>query len=107
MRKVPGSGPVSAALASVAAMVTTGVGGAPMVPGEPIAMTAVLLLVDKAAAMDKAPFTPVALSVATVALVVPFQFRPAELSKVLNGLAVVAPPKVTPALFVLPSKRFA
>src|SRR5262245_37286995 len=105
MRKVPGSEPVSDALASVAAMVTVGIGGAPIVPGEPITVTIVLLLGVSLSEIEKAPFTPVALSAEIVALVTPSQFKPAELSKVLNGLAVVAAPKVTPAFFTMPSNR--
>src|SRR5262245_29062049 len=106
MRNVPGSEPVSEALASVATIVTTGVGGAPRVPGEPITVTGVLLVVDRASVMEKAPLTPEALSVAIIALVTPFQFKPAALSNDLNGLVVVAAPKVTPALLAMPSKRF-
>ncbi|MEI9897708.1 MAG: hypothetical protein WDN28_28590 [Chthoniobacter sp.] len=69
MRKVPGSEPASAALASVATMVTIGVDEAPIVPGEPISL-------ESPAAL-KAPWTPTALKVEMVALV-----NPAELSKV-------------------------
>ena len=71
MRKVPGSLPVSAALASVAVMVTTGADGAPMVPGEPISLLSL--------AAANAPLTPTALKVEMVVL-----FCPAALSKVGN-----------------------
>src|SRR5262245_3795885 len=89
IRNVPGSEPVSAALASVATIVTTGVGGAPIVPGEPITVTMVLLVGVNLSEIEKAPFTPGALSVEITGLLTPSQFRLAALSKVLNGLAEV------------------
>src|SRR5205823_5895052 len=91
MRKVPGLAGDSPALASVAVMLTVGVGGAPMVPGEPISFASF--------AAANAPLMPTALRVEMVAL-----FSPAALSKVGNGPLGEAP-KATPARSVPPASN--
>src|SRR5262245_38002893 len=93
MRNVPGSLPVSDAVGSIAVIVTTGVAGAPIVPGDPIA-------VDAASVIANAPLIPVALRVETGPLL-----TPAALSKDFSGLVVVDTPNVTPARFVPPGSK--
>src|SRR5262245_17119282 len=93
MRNVPGSWPASAAVASVAAMLTVGIDEAPMVPGEPIS------LIFPAA--TNAPLRP-----ATLRVVMPPLFTPAALSKVGKGPAGEVPKSTWACTAPPPSKRF-